>query len=95
MDPNASTFAFQLMRQIFRVFTSWRIPGTGVTPAAWALFLIIASLGIRFLVRLLGHGDMPDVGVVRSVWNYKDWKASGGKRVSDGRFSGRKGGRGR
>ena len=35
-------------------FTSWKIPGTNVTPATWFIFLIFAGLVLSLIVRLFG-----------------------------------------
>lgn len=43
-----------LFQVIWRLFTSWYIPGTRTTPAAFFLFLIAAGLALRFIVRLFG-----------------------------------------
>lgn len=42
-----------LFNVIWQLFTSWYIPGTNVTPAAFFLFLGVASLSLRFLYRLV------------------------------------------
>lgn len=34
---------------IWRLFTSWKIPGTDTTPAAWFLFVALAVLALKFL----------------------------------------------
>lgn len=38
-----------LFTQIWSLFTSWNIPGTGVTPAAFFLFLLSAGVGLRII----------------------------------------------
>lgn len=44
-----------LFNTIWRLFTSWYIPGTnGVTPAMAFLFFIAAGIGLRFVHRVLG-----------------------------------------
>lgn len=42
-----------LFTTIWQLFTSWYIPGTETTPAQFFLFLISASLGITFIVRMV------------------------------------------
>lgn len=37
---------------IWSLFTSWKIPGTDTTPGAFFLFLILASIGLRFVVNI-------------------------------------------
>lgn len=50
-----------LFNVIWRLFTSWHIPGTATTPAAFFLFLGFAVVSIRFFKRFLtgmeGRGD--------------------------------------
>lgn len=54
--------AFLLMRgfieQIWRLFNSWYIPGTRITPAAMGFFYLAVSLGVWLLKRyFMGGGD--------------------------------------
>lgn len=45
---------------IWRLFTSWTIPGTnGVTPAMAFLFILVAGMSLRFALRVLGLS--PDI----------------------------------
>lgn len=50
--------AFQIVQLLFtsiwRLFTSFDIPGTKMTPAEWAFFLLFFSLFLRFLGKMLG-----------------------------------------
>lgn len=43
--------------RIWLLFTRWHIPGTNVSPGAWALFSLVLVTGVRFLKRLAG-GDL-------------------------------------
>ncbi len=43
-----------LFDTIWQLFNSWHIPGTRVTPAAAFLFLLCASIGLKFLGRIIG-----------------------------------------
>lgn len=36
-----------LFQTIWRLFTSWTIPGTHTTPAAWFMFMLSVVLSIR------------------------------------------------
>lgn len=45
-----------LFQTIWRLFTSWLIPGTDVTPAAFFFFLAAAGIGLTFVTRFLGVG---------------------------------------
>lgn len=45
-----------LFETIWRLFTSWHIPGTDVTPAAMFFFLAAAGIGLTFVTRFLGTG---------------------------------------
>ena len=44
-----------LFQTIWSIFTSWQIPGTAVTPAMMGVFLIVAGIGLRIFLRILGH----------------------------------------
>lgn len=35
--------------QCWRLFTEWRIPGTGVSPGMWALFAFLLVVAIKLL----------------------------------------------
>lgn len=45
-----------LFQTIWRLFTSWHIPGTNVTPAMFFFFLAAAGIGLTFVLRFLGIG---------------------------------------
>lgn len=53
MTSDALLVLQTLFGMIWRLFTSWKIPGTGTTPAAWFLFVIMAVLSLRFLKTIL------------------------------------------
>lgn len=42
-----------LFQTIWQLFSSWHIPGTDVTPAAFALFLISSGIGLRYVLQFL------------------------------------------
>lgn len=49
--------AFLLMQawlvNIWRLFTSWHIPGTNFSPAQWFFFLLMAPLTVRLVKSIL------------------------------------------
>lgn len=52
MTNSAFQFLSAFLTQIFRLFTSWHLPGTNVTPAG-AIFAVLAmSLSVRFIKNL-------------------------------------------
>lgn len=57
MTADALLVVQTLFTTIWSLFTSWHIPGTAVTPAAFFLFLLFASFGLRFIRRLFGFVD--------------------------------------
>lgn len=63
-----TTDAVLVLRTVFDViwtlFTSWYIPGTHVTPAGWAFFVLFAVLVIKILKRLLLDNYNDDSGSV-------------------------------
>lgn len=55
MTNDAMLVLQSIFQVIWRLFTSWYIPGTdGVTPAMAALFFVAAGIGLKFVLRLLG-----------------------------------------
>lgn len=55
---------------IWRLFTSWHIPGTNTTPAAFFMFIAVCGLALKFLYRV--SGVAPDVGLGISVGRSPD-----------------------
>lgn len=58
-----------LFGTLWRLFTTWNIPGTNVTPAVMALFLISAGLGLRFVLRFLNGGGSISVSGAAHSYN--------------------------
>lgn len=56
-----------LFETIWSIFTSWHIPGTNVSPAAFFLFLITASVGLSFVYRLFGLNPSLDSSTINKV----------------------------
>ena len=57
-----------LFSQIWTFFTSWHIPGTGVTPGGFLLFLLSASIGLRIIMHLFNQSvDGNVTGHIREV----------------------------
>lgn len=54
MTADAVLILQTLFGTIWRLFTSWYIPGTNVTPASWAFFALTVVLLIRVIRVLLG-----------------------------------------
>lgn len=46
-----------LFNTIWRLFNSWYIPGTNVTPAMWGCFALLVGLVLRFVLPNLLHLD--------------------------------------
>lgn len=42
-----------LFETIWKLFTSWNVPGTNVSPAEMGLFFIAAGIGLRFVFGFL------------------------------------------
>lgn len=58
MTGDAILVVQALFSMIWRLFTTWHIPGTNVTPASWAFFALSAVLVIRVCRMLFGyHGS--------------------------------------
>lgn len=62
MTSDAKAILSCLFDVVWRLFTSWDIPGTEITPAEFLFFLAFAGLSLRFLFRILGI--VPDVSLI-------------------------------
>lgn len=47
MSGDAVLILHTVFTQCWRLFTEWRIPGTGVSPGMWALFALTVVTTIR------------------------------------------------
>lgn len=54
MTSDAMQIVGALFSMIWRLFNSWYIPGTQMTPAALGFFLVSASIGLRFVLKVFG-----------------------------------------
>lgn len=57
MTADALLVLQTLFGSIWSIFTSWHIPGTAVTPAAFFLFLLFAAFVLRFIRSLFSGSD--------------------------------------
>lgn len=58
MQSNAYLLLRMFLEQTWRLFTSWYIPGTRITPAALGFFFLALEFGIWLLKRhFMGGGD--------------------------------------
>lgn len=65
MTSEVLSFLSDVIGQFFRIFTSWHIPGTNVTPAMWFVFLLSVGVLFRFLGKLgFGKASIDDVSNV-------------------------------
>lgn len=55
MTSDALLVLQSLFSTIWSLFTSFKIPGTNVTPAMWAFFLLFAALGLRLCARIFNE----------------------------------------
>lgn len=56
MSADAIAIVKFLFETIWKLFTSWYIPGTNVTPAAMAFFLMVSSFTLKTLAWMLNRG---------------------------------------
>lgn len=56
MTQDGLDFITWFFPQIWKFFTVWKVPGTGVTPASWFMFFIVAGLVLTLITKLLGVG---------------------------------------
>lgn len=52
---NDAILAIQcIFTQTWRLFTSWHIPGTNISPASWAIFAVVFYIGLKMVFGILG-----------------------------------------
>lgn len=51
MTSDALLAVQSIFSSMWRLFTSWYIPGTKMTPAGWAFFVLSSVLVVRFIMR--------------------------------------------
>lgn len=56
MTSDALLVVLTIFNTIWKLFTSWYIPGTNVTPAGIAFFVLVSSLALRIFKHYFG-GD--------------------------------------
>lgn len=71
MTAEASTFLGGFFAHVWKLFNGWKLPGTNVTPIAWALFLLLIPVFIRLFKRLLNTPDASGGGSSRKVGDSK------------------------
>lgn len=54
MTSDAVQVLVSLFHSIWSLFTCFKIPGTNVTPASWALYTLLVVAVLRFIPRLFG-----------------------------------------
>lgn len=68
MKSDVLSFLNGVISVLFRLFTSWFIPGTNVTPGMWFLFLLSVVVLFRFLKKLgFGSANIDDVTKVGKI----------------------------
>lgn len=60
MSANAMTFLELIINSMWRLFTGWKFPGLGFTPAQFFAFLLIFPLVIHFVYSLLSGYVLTD-----------------------------------
>lgn len=62
MTSEVLSFLEGVLSVLFKLFTSWYIPGTNVSPAMWFVFLLSVVVLFRFLKKLgFGSANINDV----------------------------------
>lgn len=57
MTVEAVQFLSGFFARIWSFFNGWSLPGTNVTPIAWALFLAMVVIFIKSIKRILNSRD--------------------------------------
>lgn len=72
MTADAVAILGSLFDIIWRLFTSWHIPGTNVTPASLAFFFVSAGIGLRFVLQFFSSAGSAS-SAVRDAKVIKKW----------------------
>ena len=56
MTADGLSFIQWFFPAMWSFFTSWHIPGTGVSPAGWLLFLLLAGIVLKIVFHILHSG---------------------------------------
>ena len=62
MFPDSVLVVKCLFTTIWSLFTSWKIPGTNVTPAMWAIFCLLFVFVLKFVIPFILGGTSLFVG---------------------------------
>lgn len=62
MVPDAVLVVKCLFTTIWSLFNSWKIPGTNVTPAMWAIFGLLFIFVLKFFIPFVLGGIGLEVG---------------------------------
>lgn len=57
MTVESANFLVGFFAHIWNLYNGWKLPGTDVTPIAWALFLVMVVIFIKSLKRILNTRD--------------------------------------
>ena len=57
MTSDALLILQTIFTSIWSLFTSWYIPGTNVTPALMAVFIMLAAFVLRMIKKYFGGND--------------------------------------
>lgn len=54
MTSNAIMAIRCIFEQTWRLFNSWHIPGTNISPASWLIFAVVFFIGLKMVFGILG-----------------------------------------
>lgn len=54
MTSNGLEIVTCIFSNAWKLFNSWHIPGTNVSPAMWFVFLLVIPMGIKMVLGILG-----------------------------------------
>lgn len=66
MSENALLAVQCIFGNAWRLFNSWKIPGTNISPAMWFIFILVGFMGFKLVFSLLGMSS------VFSAYNFGD-----------------------
>lgn len=75
MTSNAILAIRCIFEQSWRLFTSWHIPGTNISPAAWLIFAVVFYIGLKMVFGILGMTAV--FGTFNSSEKIQTWRQGG------------------
>lgn len=71
MTSNAILAIQCIFSESWRLFNSWHIPGTNISPASWLVFAVVFYIGLKMVFGILGmtavFGTFDSSGYIKTI----------------------------